>query len=102
MQMLGVPAATLEQFGAVSEPTALAMAHGALAQAPATLAVATTGVAGPGGGSAAKPVGTVHLAVARRDGATLHRREQFGGRPRGDVQLASVESALAMLLEALG
>jgi nicotinamide-nucleotide amidase len=97
-----VPTATLESFGAVSEPTARAMAHGVLAHSPADFAVATTGVAGPGGGSADKPVGTVHLAVARRDGLLLHRREQFGEQSRGEIQMASVASALSMLLEALG
>ena len=101
MQVLAVPATTLEGFGAVSEPTARAMARGVLAASPADLAVATTGVAGPGGGAPDKPVGTVHLAVARRDGAVISRREQFGDQTRESIQLASVESALSMLLDAL-
>ncbi len=101
MQMLGVPVTTLEGFGAVSEPTARAMARGVLAHSSADLAVSVTGVAGPGGGGPDKPVGTVHLAVARRDGAMTSRREQFGDRPREAVQLASVASALSMLLDAL-
>ena len=66
--MLGVPAAILERHGAVSRETAEAMARGALAHAPADLAVAITGIAGPGGGSAEKPVGLVHFAAAARDG----------------------------------
>jgi nicotinamide-nucleotide amidase len=100
-QVLGVPATTLDGFGAVSEPTARAMARGVLDHTPADLAVATTGIAGPGGGSADKPVGTVHLAVARRGGAVLSRHEQFGDQPRGEIQLAAVESALRLLLAAL-
>ena len=101
MQMLGVPPTTLEGFGAVSEPTARAMARGVLAHSKADLAVSTTGIAGPGGGGPDKPVGTVHLAVARRDGAVMSRREQFGDRSREAIQLASVESALTLLLHAL-
>ena len=101
MQMLGVPAETLKAHGAVSEATARAMAAGALAASPCDLAVAITGIAGPGGGSAAKPVGTVHIAVATRDGASLHRHEAFGDRPREAIQRASAASALALLLDAM-
>jgi nicotinamide-nucleotide amidase len=100
-QMLGVPVTTLDGFGAVSEPTARAMARGVLAHSPADIAVSTTGIAGPGGGGPDKPVGTVHLAVALRSGAVLSRREQFGDQSREAIQLASVGSALAILLEAL-
>ena len=64
--MLGVPAATLNQFGAVSRETAEAMASGALAHSLAELVVSVTGIAGPGGGSADKPVGLVHFAAAAR------------------------------------
>ena len=62
--VLGVPAATLESYGAVSSQTAAAMVTGALTQAPVDLAVAVTGIAGPGGGTPAKPVGLVHIAAA--------------------------------------
>src|SRR5215470_6594765 len=66
MELLGVPEAMLAEHGAVSEPVARAMAEGALAHSHADIAVAVTGVAGPGGGSAAKPVGLVHIATARK------------------------------------
>lgn len=100
-QMVGVPEATLEAHGAVSEQTARAMAEGALDTSPCGLTVAITGIAGPGGGSAAKPVGTVHLAVAVRGGVTLHRREQFGDQTRAVIQHASAASALGLLLDAM-
>jgi len=100
MAMLGVPATTLVEFGAVSEPTARAMAKGALAHSDADLAVSITGIAGPGGGSPEKPVGTVYLAVARRDGAVQCRHESFGDRGREAIQLDSLVSALTMLLDA--
>lgn len=101
-QVLGVPAETLEAYGAVSEQTARAMAAGVLAHAPVDLAICTTGVAGPGGGSAEKPVGLVHLAVARRGAMVLHSRQLFGDRTRPEIQLATVERGLEMLLEAIG
>jgi nicotinamide-nucleotide amidase len=101
MQMIGVPAETLEAHGAVSEATARAMAKGALAASPCDLAVAITGIAGPGGGSEAKPVGTVHIAVAMRGGAVLHRHEAFGDLARVEIQRASAASALTLLLKAM-
>lgn len=67
IDMLGVDPATLEQFGAVSSATALAMASGVLQHSTADYAIAITGIAGPGGGSASKPVGTVYIAWAQRD-----------------------------------
>lgn len=97
--MLGVPEDTLDRFGAVSEETARAMATGALAHAPADLAVSITGVAGPGGGSKAKPVGLVHFAAAARSGTVLHRRVEFGDIGRDVVRERSVLAALAMLRE---
>ncbi len=76
--MLGVAEATLARHGAVSRETAEAMARGALGHADADLAVAVTGIAGPGGGSAAKPVGLVHFAAAARDGRLIHREKRYG------------------------
>jgi nicotinamide-nucleotide amidase len=97
--MLGVPEATLEKFGAVSRETAEAMAQGALAHSPADLAVSITGIAGPGGGTAAKPVGLVHFgAVARGKGVT-HQERRFGDIGRAQVRRVSVLQALAMLQE---
>jgi nicotinamide-nucleotide amidase len=97
--MLGVPAATLDAFGAVSRETAQAMALGALAHAPADLAAAITGIAGPGGATPGKPVGLVHLAAAARGGRLLEEEQQFGDIGRAEVRLASVARALAMLQE---
>ncbi len=94
---LGVPPALIEAHGAVSEPVARAMAEGALAASPADLAVAITGIAGPGGGSAEKPEGLVHFACARRGRATAHARVEFGPRGRDAVRAASVVKALEML-----
>lgn len=81
---LGVPADILETHGAVSEPVAIAMAEGALRQSGADASVSVTGYVGPDGGSEDAPVGTVHFAVATRNGATLHERHDFGaiGRAR--------------------
>ncbi len=95
--MLGVQAALLERHGAVSRDAAEAMAAGALAMSAADLAVAITGIAGPGGGSAEKPVGLVHFAAAARDGRHLHREKRFGDVGRSTVRALSVAEALAML-----
>lgn len=98
-QMLGVAAATLRDFGAVSRETADAMARGALGKAEADIVVAITGIAGPGGGSADKPVGLVHFAAASRDGALAHREMRYGDIGRAEVREKSVLEALAMLKE---
>ena len=74
-ELLGVPETTIAEHGAVSAATALAMASGALSRSRADLAVAITGIAGPGGGSPAKPVGLVHFGLARRDGPVHTSRE---------------------------
>jgi nicotinamide-nucleotide amidase len=95
-QMLGVPMRTLEKYGAVSRQTALAMAKGTLARSPADIAVAITGIAGPGGGSKQKPVGLVHIAAVR-SGARLHRECRFGDIGRAKVREKSVLEALAMM-----
>jgi nicotinamide-nucleotide amidase len=94
--MLGVDPALIEQQGAVSEAVARAMAEGALARSDAGIAVAVTGVAGPGGGSAAKPVGTVWLGLAATGQATRAERRVFPG-DRSAVRRATVLRALALL-----
>jgi nicotinamide-nucleotide amidase len=95
--MLGVPASILARHGAVSRETADAMAAGALAMSNADLAVAITGIAGPDGGSAEKPVGLVHFAVAARDGRRLHREKRYGDIGRSTVRREAVKEALALL-----
>lgn len=97
--MLGVSAATLERYGAVSEQTAVAMAVGALKNSLADLTVSITGIAGPGGGSKQKPVGLVHFAAASRAGKSLHKRRLFGKIGRSRVRERSVIQALALLEE---
>ncbi|WP_159995379.1 CinA family protein [Roseomonas sp. 18066] len=94
-RMLGVPAAMLEAHGAVSAEVAGAMAAGALRESGADLAVSTTGIAGPGGATAGKPVGLVYLAAARRGGGVTVQRHVFPG-DRGAVRAAAVGVALAM------
>lgn len=102
VEMLGVDQATLDAFGAVSRQVALEMARGALAHSQADVAVAVTGIAGPGGGSADKPVGLVHLAVASGDGTSEHREMRYGDIGRTHVRLATVRTALEMLAKAAG
>jgi nicotinamide-nucleotide amidase len=97
--MLGVPQATLSRYGAVSRQTAEAMAKGVLAHAPVDLAVAITGIAGPGGGSADKPVGLVHFGAVRRGGRLLLNEFRYGDLGRAEVRRRSVLEALAMLSE---
>ncbi|MBV9432414.1 MAG: CinA family protein [Hyphomicrobiales bacterium] len=97
IEMLGVAADLISYHGAVSEEVARAMAEGALAHSRAELAVAITGVAGPGGGSAEKPVGLVHLACAARGGATRHELRKYGDVGRSEIRRKSVLVAFAML-----
>jgi nicotinamide-nucleotide amidase len=97
--MLGVEAATLATFGAVSKETAKAMAVGALERTDVDLAVAITGIAGPGGATPGKPVGLVHFAAAARDGRIIHREQRFGAIGRAAVRQRSVVEALRMLME---
>ena len=99
--MLGVAPDLIEVHGAVSEPVARAMAQGAAAMSGAEIAVAVTGVAGPGGGSLEKPVGLVHFAAAGPQGV-IHQARHFGDIGRDAVRTASVRVALEMLLERLG
>ena len=96
-EMLSVPTWLIEKHGAVSEDVARAMAGGALKHSRADLAVSITGIAGPDGGSAEKPVGLVHFAAGRRDGPMSHERVLFGDLGRVEVQRCSVERALRLL-----
>lgn len=100
-QLLGVDPNLLAQHGAVSEPVVRAMAEGARDACDAQLAVAITGIAGPSGGSAAKPVGLVWFATALADGETVVREMRFGDLGRSEVRLAAVRTALEMLRERL-
>jgi nicotinamide-nucleotide amidase len=100
-ESIGVPAALIARVGAVSREVAVSMAEGALAASRADVAVAVTGVAGPGGGSAEKPVGLVHLAVARRGALTRHRECRFGDIGRHDIRIAAVSTALGLVDEAV-
>jgi len=95
--MLGVPAATLKRHGAVSAETAAAMAKGALKNSLADIAVAITGIAGPGGGSTAKPVGLVYFAAARRGGRQIAHSRRYGKIGRSQVRQRSVAEALRLL-----
>ena len=100
-EALGVPAALLRKYGAVSDQVARAMADGALRHARAQLAIAVTGIAGPGGGSADKPVGLVHVALA--DGHNIVSHEfRFGDIGRSEVRLATVKEALKLLRAVIG
>lgn len=96
-EVLGVPGDMIADYGAVSEAVARLMAEGALENSRANLAVAITGVAGPGGGTPMKPVGTVHIACARENKAVLHEACYFGDIGRNEVRMASLETALAMI-----
>lgn len=99
--LLNVPADMLDANGAVSEQVARAMAEGALERSGADIAIAVTGIAGPGGGTAEKPVGLVHMACARKEQHTLHRRCRFGDVGRGKVRELTVREALELILEQL-
>lgn len=97
-EMLGVPAELIAAKGAVSREVALAMAEGALARSDADRAVSVTGIAGPGGGSADKPVGLVHFGLARKGRQPRHLERVFAG-DRDAVRLGTVLTALNLLLE---
>jgi nicotinamide-nucleotide amidase len=100
-QMLGVEAVLFDAHGAVSEGVARAMAEGALRHSNARISIAVTGIAGPGGGSAEKPVGLVHIAAARDGAETLHGRHVFPG-DRESVRSQTVSAALEMVLALAG
>jgi nicotinamide-nucleotide amidase len=96
-EVLNVPAELLQQHGAVSEQVVRAMAQNTFDMTTAHLTVAVSGIAGPGGGSAEKPAGTVHMATATADGVT-HMCHQFGDIGRTQVRLATVNAAMDMML----
>ena len=98
-ELLGVPGEIIADLGAVSEPVARMMAEGALENSHAHIAVAITGVAGPGGGTRMKPVGTVHIATARANHGLHHRQEFFQFETREEIQLAAVQAALEAMRE---
>ncbi len=97
-ELLGVPADLIDNHGAVSREVAEAMALGALANSYADIAIAVTGVAGPGGGTSEKPVGLVHLAAAR-GGQVIHRPIRLGNIGRAQVRQASVAEAFRLIRE---
>jgi len=99
-ELAGVPAEMITRHGAVSESVAVALAEGIRARATTAWSVAITGIAGPGGGSEAKPVGTVWIGVAGPDGTTALQR-QLGG-TRTEVRAGAVEAALRDLLGRIG
>ena len=98
-ELLGIDAALLEKNDAVSEVVARAMAEGALLQSQADIAIGITGFAGPAGPG--NEEGLVHIALARRDGPTMHREEHFGPRGRGEIRVRSLKAMLEMLEQAL-
>jgi nicotinamide-nucleotide amidase len=98
-EMLGVPAEMIAEWGAVSQQVAKAMAAGALARSKASLAVSITGVAGPGGGSAAKPVGLVHFAAAAKGGGARSLERRYGDLGRAAIRRAAVRDALQLMLD---
>lgn len=99
-EMVGVDAALIATYGAVSEQVARAMAEGGRDRSGAHIALAITGIAGPEGGTASKPVGTVHFACAIKGAPTIHAQQQFAGN-RSEIRLAAVDHALDMILNAL-
>ncbi|HZK99124.1 MAG TPA: CinA family protein [Caulobacteraceae bacterium] len=100
-ELLGVSGDLIADLGAVSEPIVRMMAEGAVEHSHAHLSVAVTGVAGPGGGTAMKPVGTVHFATARTNDSVRHCMEIFDLDSRWEIQMAAVRTALEMLRERL-
>lgn len=96
-EMLGIAGDVLADYGAVSEPVARLMAEGAMEASRANLAIAITGIAGPGGGTPMKPVGTVHIACARENKAMMHEHLMFGDIGRDAIRMETLEAALNMI-----
>ncbi|RDI56740.1 CinA family protein [Microvirga subterranea] len=101
-ELIGVPADQIAAYGAVSEPVARAMAEGALSHSRADVAVAITGIAGPTGATATKPVGLVHFGLARRGAPVVHLERRYGDLGRENVRRRAVEDAIGLLERALG
>lgn len=101
-EAIGVDRHLIERVGAVSREVAVAMAEGAIRNSHADVAVAVTGLAGPDGGTAEKPIGLVHLAAARRGGATLHHEARFGAIGRSAIREAAVGEALRLVRQVAG
>src|ERR1700742_4821141 len=99
--MLGVPGDLIADMGAGSEAVARMMAEGAVENSNAHMAVAVTGIAGPGGGTAMRPVGLVHIAAARERRSILHEAHRFGDIGRSEVRMKAVEAALELLRKLL-
>jgi nicotinamide-nucleotide amidase len=100
--LVDVPAGLIAAHGAVSEPVARAMAEGAIARSRADVAIAITGIAGPGGATPTKPVGLVHFALASKGASTRHLERRYGDLGRETVRARAVEDALELLEQALG
>jgi nicotinamide-nucleotide amidase len=99
--MIGVDRELIRQHGAVSEEVARAMAEGARRTSGAAIAIAVTGIAGPGGGTDGKPVGLVHFAYSDAD-KTLHMKKEFGDLGRQAVREETVKAALGLVLDGMG
>lgn len=99
IEMIGVPEDLIDHYGAVSEQVAIAMAEGARSTSRTDLAIAVTGVAGPGGGSTDKPVGLVHFALTTGE-TTMHREHRFGALGRDEIRQETVRFALKMIIDA--
>ena len=99
-EMLGVDPSMIANLGAVSREVAIAMAEGAIMHSKADVAVAVTGLAGPGGGTIAKPVGLVHISVARRNATPMHEGHRFSTKSRTDVRSLSITAALNLVRRA--
>ena len=97
-ELVGVPSTLIEAVGAVSEEVARAMAEGGLMRSHADIAVAITGIAGPSGGTPAKPIGLVHIAAARREASIVHERHVFEGNRQG-IRIASAIRALDLVVQ---
>lgn len=100
-ELLGVPMELISQQGAVTPQIAEAMAKGALQNSRADLSVSVTGIAGPGGGSAEKPVGLVYLATAHKGGSVIGKACQFGDIGRSNVRKATIAAALQLMTKAI-